>query len=213
MKPDPNDLEEQWTKLARKYSQDEVLINKYYDEIKSAYSSPSRHYHNTAHIHALLTLANQYQSSLHDKDVVDFSTFYHDIVYKVTRSDNEEKSALRAQKNLSDLKLAPDKIATVGKYIRATKQHKLDGANNESDLAWFLDFDMSILGAEWDKYLEYTRELRQEYSIYPDFLYNQGRRKFLQKSLSTPYIFHTTLFRTYHEQDARENIGRELERL
>ena len=213
MKSDPDDLEEQWTNLAAKYSQDEVLINKHHNEIKGAYGSSSRHYHNTGHIHGLLTLANQYQSSLQDKDAIDFSIFYHDLVYKVTRSDNEEKSAMRAEKNLLDLKLSPDKIATVVEYILATKQHRLDNASTDSDLAWFLDFDMSILGAEWDRYIEYTRKIRKEYSIYPDFLYNQGRRKFLQRSLGTPYIFHTRFFRTYHEQQARENMRKELERV
>jgi predicted metal-dependent HD superfamily phosphohydrolase len=213
MKPDLTCLEEQWAELTGKYSQDSALIDKHFTEIQGAYTSSSRHYHNTGHIHALFKLAKQYEDFLQDKDVVGFSIFYHDIVYKVTRSDNEEKSAVRAEKDLSDLKIPTDKIAIVAKYIHATKQHKLNDADNESDLAWFLDFDMAILGADWDRYLEYTRQIRKEYSVYPDFLYNQARRKFLQSSLSASNIFHTTLFRTYHEQEARENIRKELERL
>lgn len=208
-----NAVREQWFSLAGKYSSDHELIQKLFSEIESSYGVPNRHYHNVRHIDTLLYLSNQYQSDLQDKDVVDFSIFYHDLIYKVTRSDNEKKSAATAAKRLSELNLSPGKIADIVQYITATKSHQLNGGLPGSDLAWFLDFDMSILAVEWDKYLEYTRQVRREYAIYPDFIYNQGRKKFLQQSLSSPYIFHTSLFRQYHELDARENMKRELEAL
>jgi predicted metal-dependent HD superfamily phosphohydrolase len=40
-----------------------------------------------------------------------------------------------------------------------------------------LDADLSILGKDLDTYLAYTKMIRKEYSIYPDFLYKPGRKK------------------------------------
>jgi predicted metal-dependent HD superfamily phosphohydrolase len=208
-----NSVREKWFNLAGKYSNDTELVQKMFSEIECAYNSADRHYHNIGHIDNLLYLSDQYKSFLKDKDAVDFSIFYHDFVYSVGRSDNEDKSAYTAKKRLADLNLPHVKIESVVHFIHATQVHQLTGESNESDLAWFLDFDMSVLSEEWDKYLEYTRQVRKEYSIYPDFLYKQGRKKFLQQTLGSLFIFHTSLFRNYQEQQARENMRKELEGL
>src|SRR3989337_1002948 len=102
-------LKEQWIKLAGKYSNDAGLILLLFAEIETAYGSSDRHYHNLLHIDALLQLSNQYQEHLRDKEVVDFSIFYHDIIYRVVQSDNEIKSAAFAQKQLRELGLPEEK--------------------------------------------------------------------------------------------------------
>ena len=78
------------------------------------------------------------------------------------------------------------------------------------DLEYFLDFDMAILGADWDEYVLYTLNIRKEYRIYPDFLYYKGRKDFLANTLQKKNIFHTQLFKLELEDRARQNIAREL---
>ena len=56
-------------------------------------------------------------------------------------------------------------------------------------------------------------QIRKEYSIYPDFLYNPGRKKALEHFLEHKFIFQTEEFRTQYETKARENIKREIELL
>jgi predicted metal-dependent HD superfamily phosphohydrolase len=212
--PEPAKIcSEHWIELSAKYSADTKVVKKIFSEIETAYTASGRHYHNLHHIASLIQLSNQYQSYLKNKDIVDFSIFYHDIVYKPSRANNEAKSAQTAEKALLELQFPKENISDVVEYIKSTKAHKLDGANHETDLAWFLDFDMSILGMEWDIYVEYTRQVRQEFGIYPDFVYNPGRIKFLRETLRQPYIFNTNVFRTYFEHQARENMRREMVRL
>lgn len=101
-------LKETWSELAYHYSSDGQLISKLWNEIKTAYDSRGRHYHNLHHIAYVLGDAEEYDSMLDDRDCVLFALFYHDIVYDVLRTDNEEQSAEIAKSRLSEL--GPDLI-------------------------------------------------------------------------------------------------------
>jgi predicted metal-dependent HD superfamily phosphohydrolase len=203
-----------WDQLAEKYSNDTALIDRFYQEIEKKYTSASRHYHNLQHIQALLQLCEVYGGQLHNRDVVEFSVFYHDIIYNVLRKDNEPRSAQLAVKRLQALQVPAEKIEQVKIYIEATQTHTITGAvTHISDLQLFLDFDMSILGAGWDAYEAYTQQVRREYRIYPNKLYYPGRRHFMQHCLQAEFIFQTRIFREKYEARARENMVRELEGL
>lgn len=80
---------------------------------------------------------------------VEFALFYHDIIYKVTRKDNEERSAIFAVERLkqlqeagkSDLRL--NNISTrCEKMILTTKTHTI---SDDNDTNLFTDADLSIL--------------------------------------------------------------------
>jgi len=62
-------------------------------------------------------------------------------------------------------------------------------------------------------YQAYTRQIRQEYHIYPDLLYKPGRKKVLQHFLKMPAIYVTPAFRDLYETTARQNIQAELNTL
>ena len=202
-----------WFDLTRPYSGKSALIKDFFLEIQDAYSSSDRHYHSLNHIDALLRMSDKYQGYLNEKDIVDFSIFYHDIIYDVSRFDNEERSALIARQRLNEMGLPGEKVLTVAKYIMSSKSHQLREAENETDLAWFLDFDMSVLGAEWEIYYEYANGVRQEYIGRPAQAYKAGRGEFLRHSLLMPFIFHTSEFRQNFEHRARLNMKKELEML
>jgi predicted metal-dependent HD superfamily phosphohydrolase len=199
-----------WTEMAGRYSDDSSLIRKLFIEIESAYNSTGRYYHALPHIQYLLKLSDEFENLLHDKEIVDFSIFYHDVVYDVSRSDNEEKSALLAEGSLAQLKLPPEKVLKIVRYIIASKTHQLNEADREADLSWFLDFDMSILGCDWETYSHYLQDVRKEYLTYPDKIYAKGRSEFLLRTLNMPFIFNTSHFRTTHERQAWINMEREL---
>jgi predicted metal-dependent HD superfamily phosphohydrolase len=94
-----------WVHLAGRYTGDTGLIHQCFSEIEKAYNCTGRHYHNLRHIQDLLNLSSQYQPYLYDKDTIDFAIFYHDIIYDVSKSDNEERSAGIAESRLKALKL------------------------------------------------------------------------------------------------------------
>jgi predicted metal-dependent HD superfamily phosphohydrolase len=207
----PDNIRAVWDQLAGKYSNDKVLIDRFFREIERKYTSSRRHYHNLHHIQALLQFCETYAGRLQDRDVVMFSVFYHDIIYNVLRKDNEPRSARLAIKRLLALGVPTDKAEQVKIFIEATQTHTVSSdVTYTIDLQLFLDFDMSILGAGWDDYEAYTRQVRREYRIYPDKLYYPGRRQFLEHCLQTEFIFQTQLFRDQYEIRARENMAREL---
>lgn len=147
------------------------------------------------------------KDKISDYDSILFSIFYHDIIYNATSKDNEEKSAELAKTRLEKLNISNEKTARIYYRILATKSHK---KSEDSDTNFLHDADLAILGQDWEIYENYTKQIRKEYSIYPDFLYNPGRKKVLTHFLEFEEIFKTDYFKEKYEDKARENIQREL---
>jgi predicted metal-dependent HD superfamily phosphohydrolase len=138
---------------------------------------------------------------------ISFSVFYHDVIYDATSKLNEEKSAEFAQSRLQKSGLNEYDLSEISKQILATKSHQ---KSENSDINYLLDADLSILGKDSETYLDYTKKIRKEYSIYPDFLYKPGRKKVLQHFLELENIFKTEDFRDRYELQAKENIEVEI---
>lgn len=198
-------LKETFCQLANQYQADSGDI--LWPEIEKRHSSPKRHYHNLTHLEHLLSELLPIKDRFEHWDAVLFALFYHDSVYSTLRKDNEEKSALLAAKRMYELGCPSQMIAHAKAIILATKAH----INHEhSDVNFFTDADLSILGAPTARYQEYARQIRAEYAIYPDFLYNPGRKSVVQHFLDMPHIFKTEYFQERYEAQARINLEREL---
>lgn len=198
-------LENNWKELT-----EGLPTNDFYQNLRSLYSSKSRHYHNFKHIEALLKHSETHRNLLESPKTVDFAIWYHDAIYNASKSNNEEKSAQLAQENLVALGVDESVIENCYKLIIATKTHQLSEDLNTFDAQFLLDIDLSILAAERNKYLEYTRQIRKEYKIYPDLLYKPGRKKVLKHFLEMEHIYKTELFQDLWESKARENLKHEL---
>jgi predicted metal-dependent HD superfamily phosphohydrolase len=192
------------------YTADQNRSESLWSEILKNYSEKKRHYHTLSHLENLWTELMAVKNLISDRDVVVFALFYHDLVYKSTASDNEEKSAARAKERLQQISFPQLKINKCADLILATKGHTISG---DSDTNLFTDADLSILGKPWTLYEEYFRNVRKEYSIYPDFLYNPGRKKVLSHFLTMDRIFKTDRFYELYETQARENLRSEIEKL
>ena len=92
--------------------------------------------------------------------------------------------------------------------ILATKTHQ---DNSDIDTNLFIDADLSILGQDIETYKVYFQNVRQEYSIYPDIIYNPGRKKILQHFLEMDRIFKTDYFFAKFENQEKLNLHYELE--
>lgn len=174
-------------------------------DLEKAYSGKSRYYHNLTHLEEMIAQYEMYHSHLTFPVEVLYAIFYHDYIYKATSKENELKSAEYAISILP----ANAKINTalVFDMIVATKMHQ---HNEIEDSNWLIDFDLKILAKEWNDYEVYFKQIRKEYKIYPDLLYNPGRKKALQHFLENEFIFQTETFRTQFEKQARENILKEI---
>ena len=195
----------QFRKVARKYSANADVIGLLWNEVAICYQEKGRHYHNLQHLADVLQQLEQVAAK--EWDIVLFATIYHDIIYSTTAKDNEGRSAEAAQKALSRLTVPQAVIDEVVLCILATRHHEPTG-NMTIDL--FTDADMSILGRDKHTYAAYARNVRKEYSIYPDVLYNPGRKKALNSFLAMERIFKTEHFYDLYERRARENVAWEM---
>ncbi len=194
--------------LIQKFTSDEAIFAKLWKEILGHYNSPKRYYHNLSHIEELLFHFNDFNDDIKNKELLLFAIFYHDVIYDVLKKHNEEKSALFAVKRMNDLGVSKQDVDLCSSYIIATKNHILD--IKDKDLAYFLDFDMAILAKHHADYLKYTRQVRKEYGVFPDFMYRKGRKKVLENFLKKERIFVSDIFYKRFEKQARENIQNEL---
>ena len=201
------DLRQIFIQLVNTYTNDESIPVSLWNDIEKKYNSHKRYYHTLSHLEALLDQLDGCKQLIADRDTLLFSVFYHDIVYNVLKSDNEERSADLAAKRLSATEFPVHKINACREQIVATKNHLV--SNNE-DTNLLTDADLSVLGQPSDVYEQYCRQIRKEYSIFPDLVYKPGRKKVLIHFLNMEKIFKTSFFYDKYELRARENLEAEL---
>lgn len=203
-------IKEIFTELIHRYTTDKNLTEKLWEEIEQAYSGKKRFYHTLSHLENLLNHLTVYKEQLNDYDAVLFAVFYHDAVYNVMKKDNEEKSAELAEKNMNAIGVQSASIDRCRKMILATKSHQ---QNADYDTNFFTDADLSVLGQDWEFYSEYCQQVRKEHSIFPDLIYNPGRKKAMMHFLKMERIYKTEAFFEKYEVNAKRNIEREIEEL
>ncbi|MEE9406731.1 MAG: hypothetical protein V3V28_01525 [Polaribacter sp.] len=207
---DIKELYKDWIELAEKYCQDLSVLNTISIKIKKKYSERNRHYHNLQHIDTMLKLAKENASEIKDLDEVLFAIWFHDIIYKSRSKKNEEKSAKYLKKLLRKSKFKGLNNDKIDQLIMATKKHQII-VDTDLDNAFLLDFDLSILGKNWDVYQEYTQQIRKEYRMFPNFLYIPARKKVLQGFLNREKLFFTEKYQELFEEQARRNLQKELD--
>ena len=98
-------------------------------------------------------------------------------------------------------------IVTVGSLVLDTKTHL---ASRHSDSVLLIDIDLSILGQKEDRFSEYERQIREEYSWVPGIIFRPKRASILRGFLDRPRIYSTEMFFAKYERSARANIERSL---
>lgn len=203
-------LEEIFIQLVSKYRSNKKANSVLWENIAKKYNSKLRYYHNMKHLEQINSQLLLVKDKINNWDVVLFSLFYHDYVYSVLITNNEGKSAREAVNVLTELGVANKDIKACRAMIVATKGHTV---SETSDINYFTDADLSILGQQWELYDIYRKNVRKEYSIYPNSVYNKGRVKVLNELFNTSKLYKTEPFITLYEAQAKENMGKEIELL
>ncbi|WP_077438607.1 hypothetical protein [Sphingobacterium sp. CZ-UAM] len=201
-------MKETYFLCLKPYTSDILLIESCWNEIIASYSDQRRSYHTLTHLQHFSDQLNFCKNQLSDYSTAYLAMIYHDIVYFTIDGTNEEKSAIVAVSHLNKLDYPAYLISLCSEMILATKTH---AGNSSSDINYFIDADMSILGADWGSYEKYAAGIRKEYgdSIY----FDRGRKQILQHFLNMERIFKTDLFFDKYEQQARINIQGEIDNL
>lgn len=144
------------------------------------YNEPLRRYHNFLHIHELFDELQSHKHTIADPLAVGEAILYHDAVYdpRTITDTNEIRSAEICEQELTPV-YGGNFAKLVGSYVRATRKHLADVS--DSDLEFFLDADLAILGSKPERYDDYATAIAQEYSHLPTKLYIHNRIEALQK--------------------------------
>ncbi|WLQ35372.1 hypothetical protein P8A18_18950 [Streptomyces castrisilvae] len=183
----------------------------YADNLLARWAEPQRKYHTTAHLAAVLDRIDTLAGHAADADAVRLAAWFHDAVYRPDRSENEERSAVLAERALPEAG-APDAVtAEVARLVRLTVTH--DPATGDANGEVLCDADLAILAAAPKEYGEYAAQVREEYGFVPDEAFREGRAAVLRQLLGLPRLFRTPYGAAEWEPRARQNLLTELELL
>jgi predicted metal-dependent HD superfamily phosphohydrolase len=160
-----------------------------YADLVARYGEPHRRYHTLEHIEEVLALVSGTE--------VELAAWYHDVIYDVTGSDSEARSAVYAGQRLESLGAPADVIAEVQRLILLTAGHT--AADDDVNGSMLIRADLSILSAEPSRYDRYARDVRVEYVQVDDDSWCAGRTAVLHSLLAIA-----------PDERARSNIAREL---
>jgi predicted metal-dependent HD superfamily phosphohydrolase len=175
----------------------------------SLYESPPRAYHSIAHVEQTLRALDQIAPDSHNRPACELALWFHDCVYVVTRSDNEEQSAEAMRRMTQKWPIDEPLRNVVANAIFATKHIRTP---DDEVARAIVDADLSILASDAQNYDAYARAVRTEYAFVSDADFASGRGKFLRTMLAKPSLFHTAFGAARWETAARLNLARELAR-
>nr|WP_297382202.1 N-methyl-D-aspartate receptor NMDAR2C subunit [uncultured Roseateles sp.] len=177
------------------------------DELLAGYAEPQRHYHTQQHLEECLALLEQVRDLAEHPEEVEMALWFHDAIYDVKGSGNEERSAEWAHRALVAAGAAPTAAERVRQLVLVTRH---DGVPGNVDEQVLVDIDLAILGAERPRFDEYERQIRDEYAFVPGFLFRRKRRQILRTFLDRPVLYSTAMLRERLEARARENLRRAI---
>ncbi len=180
--------------------------------VRRAYTG--RPYHNLDHLNEMLRHLDRHRNAGNaptDEGIFGMALVYHDLVYKPTRSDNEQRSAQAAEELLLVGEISADRIAHCTALIMATKSHLPNPEDH--DAALLIDLDLAVLAREPEGYDRYAAAVRKEFWMVPGFVFRKGRVKALTQLLDREHIYQTAYGRAEYEKQARENLWREVRSL
>lgn len=199
------------------------ILEEWFDRLWTMHMEPSRHYHTAVHLQEMicyLELVLQhpnlpcFASSLSEnqQSVIRLAIFFHDCIYNVRSSHNEEESANVFEQFASEVNVQVEVATNVLHFIRATQHHRVS-PEHTTDLALFLDLDMAVLGKDDNAYRAYAALIRKEYSFVPRDVYCSKRAELLQTFLEQSQIFGTSVMQGALEDQARKNVQNEIDAL
>lgn len=183
------------------------------DRLVAAYDAPGRGYHDLRHLAEVFARIDEIIEAdrlTPDRDALVLAAWFHDAVYE-PRADNEERSAILAERELQAVGSPKELIARAAALVRMTASHQVEEGDLEA--AILSDADLAILAADEERYQEYVAGVRKEYDHVPDPDFKRGRANVLRQLVGTRELFHTDHGRRAWETRARANVQAELEKL
>ncbi|WP_295984595.1 N-methyl-D-aspartate receptor NMDAR2C subunit [uncultured Variovorax sp.] len=177
------------------------------DELQRRYAQPQRHYHTMQHLGECLAWFEREKALAERPGEVALALWFHDAIYDVHAHDNEARSADWAREAMLEAGADVAAADRVHALVMATRH---DAVPEGRDAELLIDIDLSILGAERERFDEYERQVHAEYAFVPDEVRLPRRRAILQRFLDREAIYATPRMHALLEARARANLQRSI---
>jgi len=196
-----------------------------FEALARGYSDPSRCYHDWSHLEDLLSKLEAHKGLTTRSDLICAAIFWHDGVY-VTRAedgavrldeDNVKASAALFESfsafSATDTQAVRDLILATATHLTAQPSIQYyDGFGRDMD--FFLDLDLSSLGASWPVFRDNLDRIRVEFSFVPEQEFYHDRLRMFDKFLSYgDRLFRLDASRAFWLAQAQSNIARASQEL
>jgi len=177
-----------------------------FQTLAAAWGDPTRRYHDREHLAECLHQLDLAEVGEAPRKVVELALWFHDAVYVAGARDNEESSAKLLLEESGRLRLHRRTADAAAALVRATAHEAAESAPGREE-ALMLDIDLSILGADPLRFMEYEYAIEEEFEKIPRLRFRIGRGRFLASLLARSTIFRTESFRTRYEAAARSQLS------
>jgi predicted metal-dependent HD superfamily phosphohydrolase len=177
-----------------------------FEKIGAAWGETTRRYHDRQHLAECLHQLDLSDAGGASRDIVELALWFHDAVYVAGAPDNEESSAKLLLEESGRLRLDRATAEKAAALVRATA-HEAPAGEPGPEEALMLDIDLSILGADPLRFMEYEYAIEEEFENVPRLRFRIGRGRFLASLLARPTIFRTDSFRVRYEAAARAQLS------
>lgn len=185
-------------------------------DLLTRWSEPHRHYHDRSHLLAVLKgidlLVRHGEDCGRWTRSVKLAAWFHDAVYRGDpqrpAGQDEEDSAVLAERTLDDLGLPDAEIAETTRLVRMTVTHAPDPEDRAA--AVLSDADLEVLGRGRGDYARYLAAVRDDFAHVPDADFAAGRAAVVQSLLETRPLYRTATGARLWERAARRNLSTEL---
>ncbi len=187
--------------------------------VLARWREPHRRHPDVEHLTEVIEAVDLLAGEAGDLAAVRLAAWFHDAVYDGRPGDDEERSALLAERLLADLGVTATRTAAVAGLVRMTATHQVPEEPaaglpyDPADAHVLSDADLAILGADADRYARYAAAIRAEYAAVPDEQFRRGRAAVLGALVGAPRLYRTGRGRQLWERQARSNVAAELAQL
>lgn len=206
--PGDRELAARFAALVGRLGGDRVAATPVFERLRAAWGAAARRYHGIEHLVDCLRELDRAARVAEVADPAELALWYHDAVYEPGGRACEDRSAALLEADAAALGIAADAAALAIAAVRATAHATPAPSTPVTDLV--LDVDLSILGRDALRFMDYEHAIEEEYAPSSLFAFRHARGRFLAGLLARPQIFRTPAFRERYEQRARVQIAQLL---
>lgn len=201
-----------------------------WNAIHAAYTESHRHYHTLEHLVNMFDLFDEHITNIPHPWAVEMAIWFHDFVYDTNQPQyaSNEANSVKAMLAMLNPKIPGwpnhdlsndnrwlenrETLMLAAEFIMSTKGHKIKAAGIMADDAkrlsneYFLDIDLSILGASKSICDAFDNNIRKEFAQYPDDQFAKGRAQAMYDFKQRARVFYTDEFHQKHNDYARKNL-------